>query len=111
MEFLLVSIGVMETNGARARVRACVRVCVCVCVCKFILPAHTMSEYFYIIFGDRYYESIIIYVKDGRGAGGNRQQSLLYMKNKTRPCNNNTGVTTYINIHTYTILHLYHQSK
>ena len=45
------------------------------------------------------------------GAGGNRQQSLLYMKNKTRPCNNNTGVTTYINIHTYTILHLYHQSK
>ena len=27
-----------------------------------------------------------VYVKDGRGAGGNRQQSLLYMKNKTRPC-------------------------
>ena len=33
-----------------------------VCVCKFILPAHTMSEYFYIIFWDRYYESIIIYI-------------------------------------------------
>ena len=34
--------------------------CACtVCVCKFILPAHTMSEYFYIIFGDKYYESII----------------------------------------------------
>ena len=44
-------------------------------------------------------------VRDGRGAGGNRQQSLLYMKNKTRPCNNNTGVSTYINIHTYTIQH------
>ena len=48
---------------------------------------------------------IYVYVKDGRGAGGNRQQSLLYMKNKTRPCNNNTGVTTYINIHTYSIQH------
>ena len=52
--------------GARAVHARCVRACsvharcACtVCACKFILPAHTMSEYFYIIFGDKYYESII----------------------------------------------------
>ena len=43
-------------HGARA---VCVRSVRVGCVCKFILPAHTMSKYFYIIFGDRYYESII----------------------------------------------------
>ena len=37
---------------------------------------------------------IHIYVKDGHGAGGNRQQFFTAAnQNKTRPCNNNTSVT------------------
>ena len=56
-----------------------------------------------------------VYVKDGRGAGGNGQQFFIVAnQNKTRPCNNNTGVThtyKYIHIYNKTYENLYHRLK
>ena len=38
-------------------------------------------------------------------SAGSSFPNCLFTHDKTRPCNNNTGVTTYINIYSYTIQH------
>ena len=63
------------------------------------------------------FQIIIAFVNviDGRGEGGNRQQLLIAAnQNKTRPYNDNTGVTyiyKYIHIYNKIQEYLYHKSN